>query len=87
MRGFSEGGLVDYTGPAMVHGTPSKPEAFLNAQQTAMISEAVKASGDGGALDGIKATLDALNSTIKSIVNNNTNTTSSFTVAPGAVTI
>lgn len=87
LYGFSEGGIVDYTGPAIVHGTPSKPEAFLNAKQTAMISEAIKTTGDGGALDGIKATLAALNSTIKGIVNNNTNTTSSFTVAPGAVTI
>ena len=52
-----------------------------------MISEAVKFAGDGGALDGIKATLNALNASIKSIVNNNRNEISSFTVAPGAVTI
>ena len=32
--GFSEGGIVDYTGPAMVHGSPSKPEAFLSAADT-----------------------------------------------------
>ena len=86
-KGYSQGGLVDYTGPAIVHGSPSKPEAFLNAKQTAMISEAVKFAGDGGALDGIKATLNALNASIKSIVNNNRNEISSFTVAPGAVTI
>ena len=36
--GYSQGGLVDYTGPAIVHGTPSKPEAFLNASQTAQIT-------------------------------------------------
>ena len=84
---YAKGGLVDYTGPAFVHGSRSKPEAFLNAKQTAMISEAVKFAGDGGALDGIKATLAALNSSIKSIINNNTTQTSSFTVAPGAVTI
>jgi hypothetical protein len=35
LYGFSQGGLVDYTGLAMVHGTQSKPEAFLNASQTA----------------------------------------------------
>jgi hypothetical protein len=29
--GYSKGGLVDYTGIAMVHGSPGKPEAFLNA--------------------------------------------------------
>ena len=87
LLGYKQGGLVDYTGPAFVHGSPSKPEAFLNAKQTAMISEAIKTVGDGGALDGIKATLAALNATIKSIVNNNNIQSSSFTVAPGAVTI
>ena len=84
---FAKGGYVNYTGLALVHGSPSKPEAFLDAKQTAMISEAVKFVGDGGALDGIKATLNALNASIKSIVNNNQNEISSFTVAPGAVTI
>ena len=33
--GFSEGGEVDYTGLAMVHGSPQKPEAFLNAEDRA----------------------------------------------------
>lgn len=84
---YSKGGLVDYTGLALVHGKPGQPEAFLNAKQTALISEAVKSVGDGGALDGIKATLTALNNTIKSITNNNNIQSSSFTVAPGAVTI
>lgn len=31
---YANGGLVDYTGPAIVHGTPSKPEAFLSAKDT-----------------------------------------------------
>lgn len=35
--GYSKGGYVDYTGLAMVHGSPSRPEAFLNASQTALI--------------------------------------------------
>jgi hypothetical protein len=86
-KAYAQGGLVDYTGMAMVHGSKSKPESFLNAKQTAMISEAVKVAGDGGALDGIKTTLNKLDATIKSIVNNNKNETTSFTVAPGAVTI
>lgn len=34
---FSEGGYVDYTGLAMVHGSPSRPEAFLSADDTSMI--------------------------------------------------
>lgn len=34
LLGFSKGGLVDFTGPAMVHGSTSKPEAFLSAEDT-----------------------------------------------------
>ena len=33
---YKKGGYVDYTGLAMVHGTSSSPEAFLNSRQTAM---------------------------------------------------
>jgi hypothetical protein len=29
---YKEGGLADYTGLAMVHGTKAHPEAFLNAK-------------------------------------------------------
>ena len=35
---FAEGGLVDYTGPAWVDGTKSRPEAFLDAVDTANIA-------------------------------------------------
>lgn len=31
---YKDGGYVDYTGPAWVDGTPTKPEAFLNAADT-----------------------------------------------------
>lgn len=37
-KSYSTGGIVDYTGLAMVHGSSSRPEAFLNASQTAMFS-------------------------------------------------
>lgn len=36
---FKTGGLVDYTGPAWVDGTPSNPEAFLSATDTRLIRE------------------------------------------------
>lgn len=39
---YATGGLVDYTGPAWVDGTPSKPEAFLNSEDTKRIGEAAK---------------------------------------------
>ena len=32
-KGFSEGGTVDFTGLAMVHGTKNKPETVLNYEQ------------------------------------------------------
>ena len=37
--GFRQGGLVDFTGPTMVHGSKNKPEAFLNAEDTKNIAE------------------------------------------------
>ena len=42
---FKEGGLVDYTGPAWVDGTKTRPEAFLDATDT----------------ENIRALLDAFN--------------------------
>lgn len=39
---FASGGLVDYTGPAWVDGTKSKPEAFLNPNQTYLIGSFAK---------------------------------------------
>ena len=41
-KAYSRGGLVDYTGLAMVHGSTSHPEAFLNASQTAMFDQLSK---------------------------------------------
>ena len=34
---FAEGGLVDFTGPAWVDGSKLRPEAFLSAEDTALI--------------------------------------------------
>lgn len=47
LLGFSKGGLVDFTGPAIVHGSTSKPEAFLSAEDTknfAMLKDALNRS-------------------------------------------
>lgn len=87
-QGYSEGGLVDYTGVAVVHGSKTKPESFLNAEQTAQIREGLKESGKGGALEGIKAALLKLDSSIKAVTNiSNKTESNSYTVAPGAVVI
>lgn len=43
---YAQGGLVNYTGPAWVDGTPNKPEAFLNSEDTKRIGEAAKILAD-----------------------------------------
>ena len=39
---YKNGGLVDYTGTAQVDGTPSRPEAFLDAEDTERFMTAAK---------------------------------------------
>lgn len=39
---YASGGLVDYTGPAWVDGTPDDPEAFLSAEDTKRIGQAAE---------------------------------------------
>lgn len=43
IKAYKHGGLVDFTGPAWVDGTKSKPEAFLDAYDTQVIQGLVKA--------------------------------------------
>ena len=43
---FAKGGLVDYTGPAWVDGSRSRPEAFLSAEDTRRIGEAARILAD-----------------------------------------
>lgn len=43
---FAEGGLVNFTGPAWVDGTPGRPEAFLSAEDTENIGNAAKILAD-----------------------------------------
>lgn len=39
LKQYATGGLVNYTGPAWVDGTKSKPEAFLSANDTQLIAQ------------------------------------------------
>ena len=84
--GYSSGGLVDYTGPAIVHGTPSKPEAFLNAEQTALFGKLgetltiMSSQGMFGRLNDISAstinnnlTIENFDITINADMNNDQN--------------
>ncbi len=59
---FASGGLVDYTGPAWVDGTPSSPEAFLSAEDTERIGRAAEILADLPLLNSTSST-DNINST------------------------
>lgn len=85
-KGYIEGGLVDYTGPAIVHGTPTRPEAFLNAEQTKQIREGLKLGSDRGILSNLRSTISELNHAINSIVNNNVST-NEINISNGAIQI
>ena len=58
---FKSGGLVDFTGPAWVDGSKSKPEAFLSAKDTAMLKSKIFSNSDGS-LRALVATLEAITS-------------------------
>lgn len=49
LAGFDSGGLANYTGLAMVHGSKQDPEAFLNAEETHMWRDKIL-SGNSGSL-------------------------------------
>lgn len=60
---FAEGGLVNFTGPAWVDGTKSKPEAFLSAEDTAMLKSKIFSNNDGSLKTLVAALEDITNKT------------------------
>lgn len=64
LYGYSEGGLVDYTGLALVHGSSDKPESFLNAEHTKLLKEDMLMR---------KQLMPSLLSTYNNILQNSTN--------------
>ena len=65
---YKEGGLVDFTGPAWVDGTKSKPEAFLSAEDTALLKSKIF-SNSNYSLRSVIDSLQALGQTFSSIDN------------------
>ena len=68
---YKEGGLVEHTGLVMVHGSKTKPEAFLNAKETKLWKEEIL-SGNKGSLAN---SLISLNNAIQQMAEDNTFTT------------
>ena len=67
---YSSGGMNYSTGMAMLHGTSSKPEAILNANDTKLFREKLFGNGDFSLRQAI-ATIDLLRDQIASTTNNN----------------
>lgn len=70
-KGFRKGGLVDYTGPALVHGTSTNPEAFLNADQTALFANLRDVLSSMAVGSGTSAPITIENITIQTTQLNN----------------
>ena len=62
LPGYSQGGLVDFTGPVMVHGSKNKPEAFLSAEDTALLKNTIFSSNNNILQDFIDALENRSNS-------------------------
>lgn len=62
LPGYSQGGLVDFAGPVMVHGSKNKPEAFLSAEDTALLKSTIFNSSNNVLQDFINALENRSNS-------------------------
>ena len=71
LPGYSQGGLVDFTGPVMVHGSKNKPEAFLSAEDTALLKSTIFNSNNNVLQDFIDALENRNNSnnTVEAVPN------------------
>ena len=70
LKGYATGGLNTSTGPAMLHGTSSKPEAILNATDTKFFREQLFGNGDYSLRKTIEA-VQAMQSNLASASENN----------------
>ena len=67
---YAQGGLVDYTGPAWVDGSKSKPEAFLSAKDTALLKSKIFSDSNFSLRSCIEA-IQALADNFRSISTDN----------------
>ena len=57
---YSEGGLDDYTGPVILHGTKTDPEAVLNASQTHILRDEILSNKPNSLLSLLSAWRDSV---------------------------
>ena len=71
---YAHGGLVNYTGLAMVHGSDARPEAFLNADEVKVWKEDILGSSSHSLTSQMlemQSLYEKFNSTISSTYHNN----------------
>lgn len=89
IKHYTTGGLINYTGPAWVDGSKSKPERILSAEQNKILEDGLAmAAGRGETLkETFSSFASSLGSSIREAVSNITKNTdnSNFTIASGAV--
>lgn len=83
---YSTGGLVDYTGIAIVHGSKTKPEGFINAEQTKALLTGLNLIKDINNYSNMQNTLRSLVSNPISEFNSPNNQTN-INVSQGAIQI
>lgn len=71
LPGYSQGGLVDFTGPVMVHGSKKKPEAFISAEDTALLKSTIFNSNNNVLRDFVDAleNHNSSNNTVEAVPN------------------
>ena len=58
---FKQGGLIDFTGPAWVDGSKSKPESILSAEDTAMLKSKIFGNSNSS-IKALIAAIETINS-------------------------
>ena len=89
---YATGGRVNYTGPAWVDGSKSKPERILSAEQNRILEEGLAMNAGRGtklqeALLGFAYSLgSSIQSSIASVIKDSNNV-NAFNIQPGAVVL
>lgn len=76
LPGYSSGGMNYSTGAAMLHGTPTKPESVLNAEDTKLFRKQLFGNGNYSLRNAIQAIWDMqdnISSASNGIIDNSTN--------------
>lgn len=86
---YAKGGIIDYTGPAWVDGSKSKPERILSAEQNRILEEGL--AMNAGRSDKLREMFsnfaENLGASVRASISNITNraNSSAITIQPGAV--